>query len=179
MVDENAEEEVTTNGGEKSSRIIAIAVRVGVVVVIPIIVAVLSFKFWISPMLDTSDVKTKGTPVDIIPADTVTMKFPEMKASVMPEEVGGSAPILMYEVSLVCDNLGTMTLITDNMDYFKAMIVNVHNNKTRAELEDQVVQISIRKEMAQESNVLLRRLRSEEEHVVYAAMHTGWTIIEL
>jgi len=64
---------------------------------------------------------------------------------------------------------------------FVAILVELHDSRTKAELNDPVVKESILRQAKQEANALLKRVQEKEDPTVeiIEVMYTEYTVIEL
>ena len=73
----------------------------------------------------------------------------------------------------------SLPVIENNMSWFTSAISDLHQFKTRDELNDPIVKQSLLRQARQETNNLLRQLTGNEEHRVVRVMHTQYTVMDL
>ncbi len=172
----NAEEQ---EGGKKTSSIVRTAIIVGLLVLVPACLAMVTYLFVISPLLPEDEA---GAPEDEVenpfPEGIVTVAFEEAQASLITDG-DGAAPLLIYKISVAVDSAGTEAVLTANMDWFTAMLGRLHRNRTRAELNDPVMEETILKQAKQEANRLLRQLDPEGGGEVLHVLYTKFAIYDL
>jgi len=108
--------------------------------------------------------------------------FKGLRASVLVEESELSSPaLLQYSVALACANQKTALLVESWNQMFVAILVELHDSRTKAELNDPVVKESILRQAKQEANALLKRVQEKEDPTVeiIEVMYTEYTVIEL
>lgn len=94
-----------------------------------------------------------------LPADAVTVSFEESFASVVMAERDIPASILLYQVSFECANAATAALVEKHKARFVSMLRELHSYKTREELNDPLVEESVRKEALRRANSMLKSLQ--------------------
>ncbi len=134
-----------------------LGVALGVILTFAIIGLVV-FRFVIQPRLETDPNKQAATANQ----NTVIVPFEEAFTTVIMPSENMLASTLLYKVSIECSNQETADLVTGHMPRFVAMIRKLHSYKTRAELDDPLVEESIRKQILQEGNALLDELQGGE-----------------
>ena len=144
MAEEVKEEKKQEGGG--SSPVIKTAVIIGGVVLVPAITALLIAKFLILPMVATPEEETPKERVEQIPADAVTIEFEEAQATVLTDDPNAAAPLLLYQIAMVCNNAETMALVEAKKTWFTALLGQLHRNRTRSELNDPYMQETILKQ---------------------------------
>jgi flagellar basal body-associated protein FliL len=168
--------------GGKSGGMIKMLVVVLVALVIGAGAGFGAFKFLLAPRL-TEEAKTPAPEEksDAIPETSVAVTLPEGTVSVRPAEGAKGSPILSYTVSLVCANEETKELVTKNKDFFQAKLLELHSNRTRAELEDPTVKGTILKQGLEECNSILRRMQKTptEEVRIIEVLHVKFSVFEL
>lgn len=159
-------------------------------IIITVVIALVSagagmgvYKFVLAPRLDAgkekAPVEAEGS--DVIPATAVTIDLPETQTAVANSDPNAPTSVLMYSVSIVCQNEETKVLVEKNKQWFVAMLADLHRGRTRDELDDTAVQKSIREQAKEESNSLLRRFQAKPnpEIKVIQVLHTKFTVYVL
>ena len=173
------EENVEQQAPSRASKLIRSVVTLGIVILVPMILALLAVNFILLPML-AEEPADQDTPEESgLPADAVIVEFEEDRASLVAQSPDESAPLLMYQVAMAVDSTGTATLIENKKPLFRAMLSELHRNRTRSELNDRYIQDTILEQARQKANQLLRQLAPNAEHTVYKVMYTSYTILDL
>lgn len=176
MADEENVEEQESGGG---SKLIRTLVTLGIVILVPMILALLAANFILLPMLSEEPAPEAATTEEGLPADAVLVEFEEDRASVVTKGDGGAAPLLMYQVAMAVDSPGTAALIESKKPLFRALLSELHRNRTRSELNDRYIQDTILEQARQKSNQQLEQLAPGGGHTVYKVMYTSYTILDL
>ena len=142
-----------------------------------------AYKFLLAPRLvgDKEKAKVEEKPSDAIPATAMAFDFPEAQTAVANSDPNAPTSVLIYSVSMVCENEETKVLVEKNKQWFVAMLVDMHRGRTREELDDVAVQKSIREQAKEEANSLLRRFleKPNPEVKVIEVLHTKYTVYVL
>ena len=175
MADEVKEEKVRTPGRKK--KIIVLAS----VIILPIIAAVVVYFFVIGPMLSgPSGVENEdeGEQEAKISVSVVTVSFDSQMATVLKSNPELPASQLMFIVALECNNQVTADLVLKHKPRFTHEINNLHEFRTREELDDRLVKETIEKQILQKANSILKQLQAEpdKEIKVVAVFHEQWVI---
>lgn len=163
----------TEETGGKRSIFRMLGVALGVVLTFAIIGLVV-FRFVIQPRLEPDTAEHAAT----VNKNAVMVPFDEAFTTVIMPSENMLASTLLYKVSLECSNQETADLVTSHMPQFVALIRKLHSYKTRAELDDPLVEESIRKQILQEGNALLDELQGGEnpENRIVAVYHEKFYI---
>lgn len=126
------------------------------------IAALSLYTFVLRPRLAAGDsdsaAATNPSPVDVVPLTfedsyvTLIMPKPEMAAS-----------ILQYQVSIDCSNEATRALVEKAMDRFVAKIRELHSYKKREEVDDPLVEESIRRQIQIEGNKIIQEMQAKPD----------------
>ena len=162
-----------------SNAMVGTAVRLGLIILVPAVLALLLFFFLVKPMLAPTDLSAPADQVDTIPATAVTITFDETQATVLTDNAAGPAPLLVYQVAMACSDSPTMATIEGKKAWFTSMVNRLHRNRSRAELNDPTVQEAILRQARQEANQLLKRLAPGASGEVIEVMHLKYTIVDL
>ena len=73
----------------------------------------------------------------------------------------------------------TAAVVDSRKSLFAAMILKMHQGRTRAELNDSLVRNSILQQIKQQSNILLKRINPEADLMVLDALHLKFTMVDL
>ena len=178
-----AEEQVEA---PKKSPLMRYAMTGGMVVLVPMILALVLCQFVLRPLLAPAEGAEHDAHEEehhavegVFPEGSMPIEFPEAQAAVLPDEPQLAAPILLYRVAMVCADEHSHHLIEYNMVYFTAMLDKLHRNRTRMELNDPQVQETILKQARQEANTLLKRLDPKGHGEVLEAMYVKFGLIDI
>jgi len=174
MAEETAEKE------ETSSPVVKTVIAVGIIVLVAAILAVVTFQFVVRPMVAPSAAPAAAAPSDLIPATAVSFDFPEMQATVLLNDPDAAAPLLMFQITLLCASPATLDAIMARQSLFISLVNKLHRNRTRTELNDPYVQESLLRNVEQEINALLRRVAPAATDIrVLQADYLKFTIYDL
>jgi len=154
------QEEAIQPEGTKGKRSIirVLGVVLGIVMTFAII-GLLVFRLVVQPRL-TED---PAQPAATVNLNTVPFPFEDAYVTVIMPSENMLASTLLYEVTFDCSNQETFNLVTKYKSRFVAMLRKLHSYKTRAELDDPLVEESIRKQILQESNALIMEILGGED----------------
>jgi hypothetical protein len=121
----------------------------------------LTYTFVLAPKLETTATapNAQAPAEEPIPAEAVAYDFPEAQAALLSDDPSVPTPVLVYSVTIICSNEKTHALIDKNRQWFVAKLAELHQNKTRTELNDPQVEKSILEQTREQANSLLRRLQ--------------------
>ena len=142
----------------KRSIVRTLLVWLGVVLVC-VIGGLLVFRFVVQPRLNANPDQQTSTANQ----DTIPVSFEETFTTVIMPSDTMLASTLLYKISIECSDQETADLVAKFKPRFVAMIRKLHSYKTRAELDDPLVEESIRKQILQEANALLAEIRGGED----------------
>jgi flagellar basal body-associated protein FliL len=164
----------------RSSPLIRNIVTVGLMILVPAILALATFRFIVMPILsDAPASPASGDVFDPIPAAHVTVDFDEDQATVLMSDPDAASPLLLYQISMAVDNENTRLLIEQRKSWFQAMLSKLHRNRTRAELNNPHIQENLLEQARQEANILLRKLDPANERKVLEVMYLSFRILDL
>lgn len=146
----------------------------GIVVLTAAIAGLLVFRFLLQPMLAPAEA---GAP-EGLPPGMITYDFPEMNVSVIPDDPEFPTPILIFQVAVACKNPLTAELIAANRSWFMSMLNDVHQYKTKSELNDPQVKESMRRQAMQKANALLGELAPGQDVEVIRVLHTKYFVYD-
>lgn len=173
-------EEAAAAEEQQSSPLVKTLIGVGIIVLVSAILAAVTFQFVIRPLVAPAAAPEAAPPTDLIPPTAVSFDFPEMQATVLTDDPGAAAPLLMFQLSLLCANAETVTVIQSRQSLFVALVNKLHRNRTRSELNDPYVQESLLRNAEQEINALLGRLAVDGSAIrVMQADYLKFTIYDL
>ena len=138
------------------------------------------YKFLVKPMFNTPQIA--AAPEDEIPpfpAGMATVDFDDMYITVQTEDPDLVSPLLVTQVALSCVDQATVDVVMAKKQYFAAEILNLHQGRTRAELNDALVRNSILEQIKQRANYLLKRLAPNQDLTILNAMHLKFAIMDL
>lgn len=117
---------------------------------------------------------------DKIPETAKNAPFDDFMVTVLPAEKSKPAPLLLFSMSLLCSNEECSKLVEKDKDYFKEMLLKLHSYKNREELDDPLIQETIKKDALRLANERLRKLQMKpnEEFKILDVFHTKWTVVD-
>jgi len=151
-----------------------------VTVLVAVVLGLAAFKFVFAPMF--KEPEEQGEEVtNKIPVTAMMADFDKLQASVRTDTTGGGPALLQYSVTLVCANGPTSILVQENTQWFRAMLVRLHDGHTQDDLTDPVAKESRLRRAKNDANALLTRLQEEEipDIEIIDVMYTEYTVIEL
>jgi hypothetical protein len=80
---------------------------------------------------------------------------------------------------MACSSPEVQLVINNNLSWFIAKINELHQNKTRSELNDPYVKNTLKKQIRQEANTLIQRLVPDLDGEVIEAMYLKYGIMDL
>ena len=118
---------------------------------------------------------------DPFPETMAEVTFDEQQVTVQTDDPEVVPPLLIEQVTLICQDEATSAMVMLRKSLFAAKILKLHQGRTRAELNDPLVQNSIREQIKQQANILLGRLNSnpEVELKVLEALHLKFMVVDL
>ena len=164
-----AEEVNEEQPDEKSSGALGKIVLVLGVVLIAAIGGLATYLFVLKPMLDEAAevaASERASDEPRIPIAPVAIEFPQTPVNVIRD---GQAPaaILLFGVTLECENEATAELVRRHQARFIDMINKLHDSRTREELDDVLlVKESIQRQALQKSNDILMRLQEKPAETI-------------
>jgi flagellar basal body-associated protein FliL len=173
-------EEPVEEKKKKSSLMINLVLLVVALVVPAIIGLVVAMKFLLPALSGETEESEPAAVVD--DAFPVTMKevlFDELQVSVGSEDPDMVPPLLIVRLAFSCADEITAAKIEEKKPYFAAEILKYHQGRTRAELNDPMVQSSILEQIKQQSNILLKRMDPLVEMKVLRVMHIKFMIVDI
>tara|TARA_R110001592_G_scaffold15556_3_gene67644 strand:- start:470 stop:1003 length:534 start_codon:yes stop_codon:yes gene_type:complete len=176
-----AEEQNTEKSEKKpASPMVKNGIMFAMAIVIPAILAFVLYSFIIKPKFGPEEEMAKTpTVVDPFPVTMTEMIFDEQQISVATEDPDMVAPMLITQVTLMCRDPETAAVVDSRKSLFAAMILKMHQGRTRAELNDSLVRNSILQQIKQQSNILLKRINPEADLMVLDALHLKFTMVDL
>lgn len=165
---------------KKSSLILNLAM-LGAVIVVPAIIALVVAKTWLLPAIsgEAAEAKPVVQMDDAFPVGMTEVLFDETQVSVGSEDPDMVPPLLVLRVAFSCADPITAAKVEEKKPYFAAEILKYHQGRTRAELNDPMVQSSILEQIKQQSNILLKRMDPLVEMKVLRVMHIKFMIVDL
>lgn len=174
MAEEEKPEQVQAKSGLGKT-----LVAVGVIVVVAGVAGLGTFKLVLAPMF--AEPANDGEPVtDKIPVTAVMVDFSGLRASVLTDDSETPA-LLQYSITLVCANPQTALLVEGRTQLFVAMLVKLHDARTKEDLNDPVARESVLRQAKNEANALLKRIQEQVDPMVEVieVMYTEYTVIDL
>ncbi|HOD49577.1 MAG TPA: hypothetical protein PLM14_02495 [Candidatus Hydrogenedentes bacterium] len=147
----------------RKSSFVSMLIWLGVAVMVAAIAAVVLYLFVLKPRL-SEDGGARSSPAadagDKLNPNAVTVDFDDAVASVkMPTDSQLPAAMLLFAVSLECNNQMTADLLEKHRARFTDMINKQHEFRTRAELDDPRVKADIQRTILMEANTILKQLQ--------------------
>jgi flagellar basal body-associated protein FliL len=149
-------------------------------VLVAAIAGLATYLFVLSPMLDEEESASEhhAENEEVFPHEPEVITLPDGFVNVMRD---GEMPasILVYGVSLECNNHETKLLVETHLARFIDIIVKLHDSRTRAELDDTLlIKESIQRQATQKANDLLRRLQEKprDEIKITAVLHHKFAV---
>jgi flagellar basal body-associated protein FliL len=149
-----------------------------IVVLVSAVLALVLFNFVLRPRLGTQEA-AEEIPSDSIPPETMIYEMAEAQATVIADSPDQAAPLLIYQLALVCKDQMTYTLVETRKAFFSARLTELFRNRTRSELNDPYVQESIRKQAAQKANAEIRKFSPGGTEEVLEVLYLKYTIFDL
>lgn len=166
---------------KKKSSFIMNAVLFSAALLVPAIIGLVVFKMWLLPTLSGPAVEEEPVEVvdDAFPIGMTDVVFDEIQVSVQSDDPDVVPPLLMVKVAFSCATPETAAKVTEKKSYFEAEILKYHQGRTRAELNDPMVQNSILEQIKQQANILLKKMDPMVEMKVLRVMHLKYIPIDL
>lgn len=167
--------------GKKKSSFIMNAVLFSAALLVPAIIGLVVFKMWLLPTL--SGPPPEEMVVEVVdgafPIGMTDVVFEEIQVSVQSDDPDVVPPLLLVKVAFSCATPEAAAKVTEKKSYFEAEILKYHQGRTRAELNDPMVQNSILEQIKQQSNILLKKMDPLVEMTVLRVMHLKYIPIDL
>jgi len=167
---------------KQGSPIVRYVIAGGLILMVPTTLALLVFFFILRPVLMGGPEPVQEEVDNLIPEEAAAYTFPESQGAVIPDDPDSPAPILLYEITVICDSVETANYIGGDPTttaYFRAMLDKLHRNRTRSELNDPQVQTTILRRAEQEANNILKRRAPESGMRVLEALYTKFGLVDL
>ncbi len=154
------EEGAAPEEGAKGKRSIVrvLGVVLGIIMIFAI-AGLLVFRFVVQPRLNADPAQQTATQS----LNTIPFSFEEAYVTVIMPSENMLASTLLYKVTFECSDQETANLVIKYQPRFVAMLRKLHSYKTRSELDDPLVEESIRKQILQEANSLITELTGAED----------------
>jgi flagellar basal body-associated protein FliL len=170
-----AEQVPKQGGGLVRWLIIGVAVMLGMA-----IVGLVVFNFVLRPIMEGEDetMVESGPKVSEL---AVTVQFDEAYVSVVMPTKDVPASTLAYHVALECSNQATADLVSAHMPRFTDMVRRMHSHKTREELNDPMVEETIKRQIIQAANQILLSVQPEPDpkNEVTAVFHDNFFVQDM
>jgi len=175
MADEAKTEEAEASTGVISKLLLPVGL-----VLVAAIGGLAAYLFVLSPMLakGAAEDQAKATTEDMLPSAPVFVELPDGFVNVIRD---GEMPasILVYGVSIECNNAETAALVQAHLARFIDIINKLHDSRTRSELDDTLLmKESIQRQAVQKANDLLRRLQEkpQDDIKITAVLHNKFAV---
>ncbi|HOZ47417.1 MAG TPA: hypothetical protein PLO37_13730 [Candidatus Hydrogenedentes bacterium] len=175
-----AEEERVEQTKPKSGSVGKIVLIV-VLIIVPAMAALATYRFVLAPMFaPPEEQQAPPESENKIPLGAVMVDFSELRATVDTGNPNKPA-LLQYSVTMACANSETLLLIEAWRQLFQAMLVRLHDSRTKDELVDAAAKDEMLRQIKQEANTILKRIqKSEDSEVrVLEVMYTEYTVLDL
>lgn len=174
------EEEQEEESPQKKGRGVIQLIVVGAVIALAAIGGLATYMFVIAPMLgeDEASEETASVLDDKIPVLPVTIVLEQTPVNVV-REGAGPASMLLFGVTLECNDQETANLVQLHRARFVDIIGKLHDSRTRDELDDVLlIKESIQRQALQKCNDLLERLQEEpaENIRITAVLHHTFVV---
>ena len=166
---------------KKKSSFIMNAVLFSAALLVPAIIGLVVFKMWLLPTLSgPAPAEEVVVAVDeAFPIGMTDVVFDDIQVSVMSDDPDVVPPLLVVKVAFSCATPETAAKVTEKKPYFEAEILKYHQGRTRAELNDPMVQNSILEQIKQQSNILLKKMDPLVEMSILRVMHVKYMTVDL
>lgn len=166
----------------KRSTLVRTLIMLGVAALLPAIAGIVTYNWVIRPKLAPKPPAAAERMPDEIapyPEQMTTVVFDDVHVSVHMEDPDVVSPLLILRVALSCTDPVTAGKVQEKKEYFAAEILSLHQGRTRAELNDPLVQKSILEQIKQRSNILLKRLAPGMDLSVLDAMYLKFAMMDI
>ena len=175
-----AEDTRPTEGAvaEESSRSIVFTIAIAAaIIIVPTIMAFVTYRFATQRMADPSTAGNVPTVAnDRIPDSVQTIQFDQQYTAVLRESEEYPASTFAFKVAFDVTSPQAVATIDRHRARFHAMIIEVHSFRSRAELEDPLVKQSIQRNIRDRANELLRRLGATDRDRVLDVFHEQYVV---
>jgi flagellar basal body-associated protein FliL len=176
-----AEEQTESPQPAGAKRLVRLLLVFAGVIVAAVAVALVTFQFVLRPRLAGGNDAPPEGGADRIPATRVAVDFPQSQVAViMPPDANLPASLLVFEVTLECNNPQTAALIDAHRARFIDMLRKLHSNRRREELDDPLLEESIQRQALEQANQTLERLqeRPNPEVRVTDVFHKQFLVVD-
>lgn len=198
---EKKEEAKPAEGAEAPAKsgIAKLAVLAAAVVIVPLAAAVGVYMFVLAPRLqpaepaaehgaahgddshgDESGGDAHGGHDDM--GHAAAVEFDDESVNVLPSEEGGKPALLTYKCAIVVNNHDLELAVGDKAKkpFFSSILLKLHSNRTKTELNDPRVKESILRQAKQEANAMVKKLFPDmADAKVLDVLHIKYTIFEI
>lgn len=178
--------------GAGKSGLVKILAMVGGVVILPCVLVGVLYVFVLAPRLHPADDAHAAEAAKAEEeahaeeggemAGAGAIEFEDESVNIMPDAPGGKAALLNYKCAIVVNSAELVEQLGDKTKkpFFSSILLKLHSNRTKAELNDPRVKESILRQAKQECNSLLKRLLPEDKEAqIVQVLHVKYTIFEL
>lgn len=165
------------DGEKKGGGIFKLAI-VAVFIVVPLIVALATYRLVVQPALAEDEPDITAAAGDESYASVVNYEFEQGMASIIPENPEWPASQLIYQIGFECANPETVAIIEQHRNRFQSLIHDKHLYHHREEMNERVLRDSIQEQIKIEANALLRRYQDEPNPTVRIldVYHIQWMV---
>ncbi len=115
-------------------------------------------------------------------AHAAAIEFEDESVNVMPDAPGGKPALLSYKCAIVVNSHELELVVGDKAKkpFFSSILLRLHSNRTKTELNDPRVKESILRQAKQEANAMVKKLLPEDKEAkVLEVLHIKYTIFEI
>lgn len=151
------------------------------IIIVVLVAAILAMVFWqfvVRPRI-TPQEAVPEVAEDSIPAEAMIYEMAEAQSTVLVDSPDQAAPLLIYQLALVCKDQMTYSLVEARKAFFSARLTELFRNRTRSELNDPYVQESIRKQAMQKANAEIRKFSPGGSEEILEVLYLKFAIFDL
>lgn len=186
-----------TEAGAGKSGLIKTVIAAAVVVVVPLMLVGVVYVFFLAPRLEASEMTEAGAHGEMSHEDdehasdagshedmahAAAIEFDDESVNVMPDAPGGKPALLSYKCAIIVNSEELAEVVGDKAKkaFFSSILLRLHSNRTKTELNDPRVKESILRQAKQEANAMVKKLLPDnEEAKVLEVLHVKYTIFEI
>jgi len=196
---EKKEEAKTAEGAEAGagkSGLIKLVVMVAVVFLVPLALVGVVYVFVLAPRLQAAETMPGAEHAEAAHdeeehgeagghedmAHAAAIEFDDESVNVMPDAPGGKPALLTYKCAIIVNSHELELVVGDKAKkaFFSSILLRLHSNRTKTELNDPRVKESILRQAKQEANAMVKKLLPEDEEAkVLEVLHIKYTIFEI
>ena len=184
-------------GAGGKSGLVKTIVMVALVVIVPLALVGVVYTFVLAPRLQPAEAAEGGEHAAEAHAEeehaaeagghdemahAAAIEFEDESVNVMPDAPGGKPALLSYKCAIVVNSHELELVVGDKAKkpFFSSILLRLHSNRTKTELNDPRVKESILRQAKQEANAMVKKLLPEDaEAKVLEVLHIKYTIFEI